>query len=177
MLAALSGGTNNLRAQITDPEREILQEFFRATAGPTWNRKEAWGSSASVCEWEGVLCGDVDPVGPTRKVVTKLELYDNNLEGVVPASLAKLEHLRVLGLAKNRLTGEFPKELIARADANVLELHLWGNAFSGMLTRVAIQVDSAYGLCVPDLELRLSVDIDGPRGRAIPCDKLKWTDR
>ena len=71
--------------------------------------------------------------------ITRLELQDNNLQGVVPQSLATLQALKVLNLSKNRLIGEFPNELLVRADSNLLDCpHVWGNALANLLTQVSI---------------------------------------
>ena len=110
------------RAQAGRSERDVLLELFEATGGPGWQRKGGWGSDRPVCRWQGVTCGSFADSGP----VTRLELWDNNLQGIVPESLAELRDLKVLDLSKNKLTGTLPAQLLKRADDHALELHYLG---------------------------------------------------
>ena len=151
------------RAQTANTEREILLELFHATGGVTWKRKGGWGSERPICRWEGVTCGFFADSGP----ITRLELWDNNLQGDVPESLVQLTDLKLLNLSGNRLTGSLASELLQRADENRLELHFWGNAISDLLTTVSIQKDDATGICLPDAQLSLAAKIDGPAGTAV----------
>ena len=62
---------------------------------------------------------------PTGRVI-ELNLRDNNLQGTLPAQLARLTKLSRLYLWKNQLTGLIPTEL-ARL-SKLTKLHLAGNA-------------------------------------------------
>jgi hypothetical protein len=165
------------RAQTASSEREILLELFRATGGVNWKRKGGWGSERTHCRWEGVACGFFADSGP----ITRLELWDNNLQGEVPESLTKLTDLKLLDLSKNRLTGSLPSELLYRANQNTLELHFWGNAVSDLLTTVSIQKDDAIGICYPDMQLRVAATIDGLAGtvdyQSIHCENSRRSKR
>lgn len=99
--------------------------------------------------------------------MTRLELWDNKLKGVLPAALAKLTDLKVLDLSKNHLTGSLPAELIIRANDNSLDLHFWGSEISELLTKVSIRLDNFIGICYPDMELQFAAEIDGPAGKAV----------
>ena len=93
--AQVPGGTN---------DRAALVEFYRATGGPTWSRRDNWLSDAPLGQWYGV---DVDEDGR----VVKLDLWVNNVRGRIPPELGSLAHLRFLGLTGNRITGSIPPEL------------------------------------------------------------------
>ncbi len=163
MAALCLGAAPRPRAQTSSSERESLIELFQATGGSAWKRKAGWGSDRPVCNWEGVVCGFFADSGP----VTRLELWDNNLQGVIPESLAKLTDLKVLNLSRNRLTGILPADLVKRANDNTLELHYWGNANSDLLTKVSIRLDSFIGVCHPDMQLQFAAEIDGPANTAV----------
>jgi len=151
------------RAQAGRSERDVLLELFEATGGPGWQRKGGWGSDRPVCRWQGVRCGSFADSGP----VTRLELWDNNLQGIVPESLAELRDLKVLDLSKNKLTGTLPAQLLKRADDHALELHYWGNAISDLLTRVSIRRDYFTGQCAVGQLLSFAAEIDGLTGTAV----------
>ena len=164
LIAALClGAAPRPRAQTSSSEREILIELFQATGGSAWKRKAGWGSDKPVCNWEGVVCGFFADSGN----VTGLQMWDNNLQGVIPESLAKLTDLKVLDLSRNRLTGILPADLVKRANDNTLELRYWGNANSDLLTKVSIQLDTFIGICYPDMQLQFAAEIDGPAGTAV----------
>jgi hypothetical protein len=96
MAAIVVGLLDFLSAQAASSDRDILIELFEATGGRNWKRQSGWGSDRPICSWEGVVCGFFAESGP----VTRLELWDNNLRGVVPESLAKLTELKVLNFPR-----------------------------------------------------------------------------
>ena len=177
LIAAFVFSLLDLSAQTVLSERDILVELFEATGGQNWKRKAGWGSDKSICSWEGVVCGRIGESGP----VSRLELWDNNLRGVVPESLAKLTDLKVLNLAGNQLTGDLPADFVRRANENTLELRYWGNATSELLTKVLIGMDSFTGVCFPDMQLRFAAEIDGPAGTAVyqsaNCESSRRSNR
>ena len=161
--ALIFGQVDRPLAQPVPSERDILIELFEATGGDTWKRKAGWNSDKPICSWEGVVCGFFADSGP----VTRLELWDNSLRGVVPESLTKLTDLKVLNLARNQLTGSVPVDLVRRANENTLQLRYWGNAIAELLTKVVIGMDSFTGVCYPDMQLKFAAEIDGPGNRAV----------
>ncbi len=72
----------------------------------------------------------------------------------------------MLNLSRNHLTGPLPAGLLKRADDNSLDLQVWGNAISDLLTKVSIRLDDFTGVCVPGMQLQFAAEIDGPAGRA-----------
>ena len=89
------------RITIPASERAALTDLYNATGGADWtNNSGGWvGFAGDKCDWFGVTC---DAAG---SAVVKLDLHDNNLVGVLPATLGSLTHLKELILHTNRLSG------------------------------------------------------------------------
>ena len=86
-------------------ERAVLVEFYQSTRGANWVKQDNWLSeSVDHCQWHGVECDDAG-------YVAQLTLYDNDLDGPLPESLCRLEHLHTLYFSFNRIRGELPKNL------------------------------------------------------------------
>ncbi|CAM9864314.1 unnamed protein product [Ectocarpus fasciculatus] len=85
-------------------DRAALLALFIATNGPSWRQSTAWGTSAPLGEWYGVT---VDDDGR----VSKLNMYQNGLSGVIPPEVARLTALTTLNLGENSLTGPIPSAL------------------------------------------------------------------
>ena len=64
-----------------------------------------WDTQLAITSWEGV------GVSGAPRRVSKLELYENQLTGSLPAELGRLTNLQALHLAENQLTGAIPVEL------------------------------------------------------------------
>ena len=98
------------RERIHDPgadgtaDREVLEAFYDATDGASWNNRTNWLSDMPLSEWHGVTTDG-------RGRVTGLALRDNRLRGGIPTELAGLTRLRVLSLGYNELSGRIPTEL------------------------------------------------------------------
>mmetsp|Transcript_48680 Transcript_48680/g.55180 ORF Transcript_48680/g.55180 Transcript_48680/m.55180 type:complete len:2664 (+) Transcript_48680:160-8151(+) len=92
----------------TSSEINILLEIFSETGGNGWKNNGGWDSSTDYCNsFYGVECD-----GAGR--VTVLDFSNNNLKGVVPASVFKLKFLRDLILSGNPV--EFAFEGISEAE-------------------------------------------------------------
>jgi hypothetical protein len=156
-------------------EREILLEFFKATGGPQWKHTKEWGTASDHCMWAGVDCMPVDEKGGRRMAVTSISRYDNGLTGTLPLSLLQLPHLKELHLQGNRITS-VPEEIFARADANRLQLWLWGNPIPELLVRLSVRSDNPTGTCFPDQEIQFAAEFDAVTGRA-RFQALFCTDR
>jgi hypothetical protein len=86
-------------------ERQVLVDFYASTHGKNWVKQDNWLSeSVDPCQWHGVEC---DAAG----YVAQLTLYDNDLDGPLPDSLCRLEHLHTLYFSFNRISGELPKNI------------------------------------------------------------------
>lgn len=83
-------------------ERAILTEFFQATNGNQWLKKNNWGTDEPICSWQGVSC-----VGGSQtedSEVDSVQLPSANIAGAIPPSLYSLPLLRFLDLEDNPLT-------------------------------------------------------------------------
>lgn len=87
------------QAGLAEADRATLVEFYRATGGDRWQRRDGWLSDDPIGTWHGVR------VEGSR--VVRLDLTDNNLRGHLPKVVAELAGLRVLRLDRNRLWAGF----------------------------------------------------------------------
>ena len=97
------------------PDREALIALYNATDGDNWTNNDNWLSDAPIGEWYGVTTNRIGRI-------TYLDLYNNGLEGYIPADLERLSYLHYLNLSENRLTGEMPAELSNLADLRTLRI-------------------------------------------------------
>ncbi len=112
---------DQLDAQLEDcdaerVERLALEEFFTATGGDSWTRRDGWNTGESVAGWHGV--------SSRGGRVRGLALEDNGLTGPVPPEIGNLTELEAMDLGGNRLAGEFPVAIASMA-------HLASIRFSG----------------------------------------------
>ena len=84
----------------------------------------SWLSPAHECEWAGVHCDNF-------QVVRSIELWGQNLTGVLPSELAALESLQSIALPYNQMQGTIPTEYAGMKNLISLELH--GNALTGKI--------------------------------------------
>ena len=123
LLSADSDTHHRFQCMTTSAERQVLMEFYEATAGIGWLKK--WDHENKPCpcvyDWYGLTC---DRHGH----ITAIDLAYNNLTGIIPASISTLNYLTSLRLNSNFLSGVIPPEL---ADLHLLTtLHLQANRFS-----------------------------------------------
>lgn len=145
-------------AQAPQSEREILIEFYQATNGSLWARNDGWNTAAPVCDWYGVSCDYLDG-DATKPVVVALHLDDNKLVGSLPASLARLPHLKSLSIGVNALRGEFPAALLQKWDSHELVLRWQGNSFNQQLTAVRVELAAGGVLCSASEDLNFTFEV------------------
>ena len=149
------------------PEQiDVLHEFYRATRGEQWKRNDSWGSAVSPCDWYGIVCDVTYAEDPSdgnehrqQASIRTISLPENNLNGVIPPSFAKLSNLRSLNVEGNDLRGDIPEGVLTRWDDNELEFRGAGNSFSNMVVRVVVRNIASGVLCSLDEDLRFSLDI------------------
>ena len=98
-------------------ERLALAEFFAASGGDSWTRRDGWNTAAPVGDWHGLTSRG----GRVRSVA----LPDNGLTGPVPPEIGNLTALETLDLGGNGLAGEFP--LAIPSMANLTHIRVSGN--------------------------------------------------
>ncbi len=105
-------------------DREVLASLCRAWDGDNWNDRTNWLTEAPLSDWAGV---GTDRDGR----VTQLALSSNNLNGRIPALIARLDRLYILNLSENALYGTIPPEFGQLTQLR--DLLLGGNDLSGRL--------------------------------------------
>ena len=91
------------------PDRETLIAIYNATDGPNWTKQDNWLSEAPVGTWYGITTNDGGRV-------TKLELSENDMLGLLPDELGQLAYLDSLNVSHNNIShnnmgGPIPLEL------------------------------------------------------------------
>jgi Leucine-rich repeat (LRR) protein len=97
-------------------ERQVLEELYRYTSGPTWVEKAGW-LSGDPCKsaWYGILCNqDGHIIGIT--------LTNNKLAGQIPSSISGLKYLQVLRLFGNNIGGIMPQSLFTLTSLKILDI-------------------------------------------------------
>ena len=103
-------------------DREALMVLFESCGGSAWTYKNNWGSAEPLSSWEGL---EVDETGR----VTRLNLGDVGMSGVVPDAIGNLTALERLDLSENHLIGCIPTQLIQLTALS--DLALAYNGFTG----------------------------------------------
>jgi hypothetical protein len=136
--------TDNVYAQIPQHEREALIALYYSTNGAAWNSNDGWLSGPGTeCTWYKVSCRDGH--------VFALDLRENNLDGIIPASLGDLSHLKLLYLFRNSLRGKIPPEL---GNLQAVErFYLFENAMSGSIPSELGNLKSVKNLYLFDNQL------------------------
>ncbi len=84
-----------------------------------------WSENTSISSWDGVT------ITGTPQRVTNLRLWNESLNGTIPAGLSRLTGLKALYLAYNQLTGTIPEELGAMT--GLTHLGLMNNQLTGQI--------------------------------------------
>jgi len=132
-------------AQISNSEKQALQDLYTSTNGDSWNI--SWDLNQPVNDWQGVTIKDDKVISisllfnnmegklPSSlgqlKYLEVLELSFNKLDGSIPSELGKLNKLKVLAFNGNNLTGEIPSSIGSLSSLN--QLHLSSNQLSGKI--------------------------------------------
>jgi hypothetical protein len=107
--------------------REILVEFYEATGGDNWKYNGNWCSDLPIDQWYGVFYNAEGHL--------IIQLYDNNLSGIIPESICNLTDLSMLQLSCNSLTGQIPDNIGNLQNLQTLSLgsnHLEGRIPEGI---------------------------------------------
>ncbi len=110
----------------SDEIRQALVALYRSAGGDDWHDNTNWGNSNNI-RWYGAS----NRAARNPRLVTMLQLPENNLTGEIPPELGSIGSLSVLDLSGNNLTGRIPPEL-GNLDGLVY-LRLGGNRFTGCI--------------------------------------------
>ena len=128
LIAVPQADAQQTEDRVTESDWEGLKALYVATGGEYWKNNANWDvnlvyppSNDHLATWYGVTV--------TEGRVSKLDLSDNGLAGVLPAELGNLSELQVLDLQENDLSGSIGP-WIGQLTA-LVELHLQQNRFSG----------------------------------------------
>ena len=114
--------STNIFAQNLRQDSLALVDLYNSTNGDNWKNNNNW-LKGPVSTWYGIaVSGDR---------VTKLNLYDNNLVGILPPELGNLSNLQELNLKWNQLSGSIPAELSNLSNLQIL--YLVDNKLNGFI--------------------------------------------
>ena len=82
---------------VPDEEKQALIDLYNATGGENWINNTNWLSDEPVSEWYGIEVEDGHVVG--------IDLYSNNLVGILPESIKNLNYLTIFYASLNKLSG------------------------------------------------------------------------
>lgn len=95
--------------ELAEEQKQALIDFYNATNGNNWYRKDNWLSDKPIGEWFGVNNGDGSQQGD---YVFKLDLSGNAMTGVLPESFACImDHAQTIILHDNNLSGVIPQSI------------------------------------------------------------------
>ena len=110
----------------TNPDDiQVLLALYNSTNGDAWSYNDGWlkGDPCGNPLWYGIYCMD----GRVLQII----FIDNNLDGKIPAELAKATALQVVRLNINILTGSIPEEIFSLQSLQIFDASI--NKLSGKL--------------------------------------------
>jgi len=129
-------------------QRFVLALLYSSMHG--WDHNDGWQTGDTVCNWEGVGCGEdcatvnVLDLSMMKNLkgnipeyigyltaLTSLLMNSNSLSGNIPSKIGSLTALRELSFWGNKLTGSIPSEIGSLTA--LAELSLWGNKLAGSI--------------------------------------------
>jgi Leucine-rich repeat (LRR) protein len=105
---------NVASAQITQQEKDALIDLYQITKGEEWTK--SWDLEKNESTWYGVKI--------VNNQVVAIDLFRNNVSGVLPESIGDLKHLTQLNLAFNGITGVLPERLTELTKLKILKLEM-----------------------------------------------------
>lgn len=114
----------------THPDFAALKALYESTNGSEWTNNVGWkdaiedGMDCDPCfDWSGITC--------ENNRVIRIDLQDNNLNGIIPPNISQLAELQTLWLNDNRLSGAIPFNIDSLF--NLINLDFGNNNLSGDL--------------------------------------------
>ncbi len=124
-------------------ECQALVDLYASTNGAGWTNNTNWLSDPDVSTWFGITV--------STGHVTVIELYGNNVVGVLPGSLDQLPYLIEICLVNNDVSGSIPDSL-----GNIFtlqKLSLGYNAFTGTIPATLSHLSGLVKLSVDNNQL------------------------
>ena len=115
---------NIAKAQVNKQDSLALVDFYNSTNGSNWTNNANWLTKEPVSTWNGIILD-------TNERVSQINLYTNNLTGVLPSSIGNLVGLQSISLHINKIGGSLPSSLGRLTNLNSLDLG--ENAFTGTI--------------------------------------------
>ncbi|MFD0982937.1 T9SS type A sorting domain-containing protein, partial [Flavobacterium myungsuense] len=114
---------------LVNEEFDILKKIYASTFGASWTNKwDITENNLNTVSWFGVSIKDGH--------VVSINLFNNNLSGVLPAEITGLKYLKIINLSNNKIAGSLPNNLHVLTDLEVLDLN--SNLLSGAIpSRIA----------------------------------------
>jgi hypothetical protein len=114
LLTLNSMTTNVVQFRIRQRYALLTLWFQQAFTGTTWNTRNGWLVNANECDnWYRITCASNDlgsNVG-TQNVVTRIDMFINNIQGSIPADLGLLTAMKRFNVFNNALTGTLPASI------------------------------------------------------------------
>lgn len=109
------------------PDYPALVALYNSTNGANWANNTNWLSNKPLNEWHGVT------LDSQNGRVIRLDLFNNNLNGMLPIEIGSLINLQDLLLTSNNLNGEIP--IIITDLSSLQKLYLDENNFTGTIPK------------------------------------------
>ena len=87
---------------VSSQDSLALVALYNSTNGANWTHNDNW-LSGPITDWYGIQINNGR--------VTHLFMYENNLDGPIPAEISDLDTLVLINFWKNKLSGSIPPEL------------------------------------------------------------------
>jgi hypothetical protein len=132
-LLVVSAAGNQLKAAIPASERAALIALYNSTIGDNWDDNSGWKGNKDESDGFSQIGSEGTWYGITVSDdhVIVIDLHDNQLSGSIPPKLVNLSNLEVLSLGENRLSGSILAELGNLGELK--ELYLHDNQLSGSI--------------------------------------------
>lgn len=120
-------------------QRYALATLYYTTNGEMWLNNRKWLSNENYCHWHGIICCDSSTVGSVMCTtpsdfgrILEIDLYQNNLVGIISPIIALLPHLQSIYLSRNKLTGTIPGTALGKL-SHLMTFYASYNYLSGTI--------------------------------------------
>lgn len=132
-----------------EEEREALIAFYEAMDGDHWTHNDNWCSDKPLSEWYGIELLESNYQAyydnpKARGHIYRINLWNNNISGTIPACIFKLTSMYILELRYNNLTGEIPAAFAQMP--NLYALDLSHNQLTGTIPAALADMPSLSSL-------------------------------